>query len=46
MIAIPLIFIGHQTIPVGYANASDGKDTTAFLSAGIFNNVALQARYF
>jgi hypothetical protein len=35
MMAMPLIFIGHHTIPVGYPKPSDGSDATGFLRAPI-----------
>jgi len=35
MMAIPLNFIGHQTMPVGYSKISDARDELGFLRAGI-----------
>jgi len=35
MIAIPLIFIGHHTIPVGYSKVSGARAGIGFLRAAI-----------
>jgi hypothetical protein len=34
--AMPLIFIGHQTIPVGYSKISVASEDVVFLRAGMF----------
>jgi hypothetical protein len=39
MIAIPLIFIGHQTMPVGYSKISGATDELGFPRAGILEIV-------
>jgi hypothetical protein len=38
--AMPLIFIGHQTIPVGYSKISGAKDALAFRRAGIVKEIS------
>jgi hypothetical protein len=35
MMAMPLRFIGHHTIPVGYSKTSDFKAEVSFLLKGI-----------
>ena len=48
MMAMPLIFIGHRTIPVGYSNASETWDGASFFRAAgiVWKFSAIGSDYF